>query len=368
MQEALVKLQGVWGEDAPDYVALLDEWHAVARSSELGDGQVMKVRLLAQDVVLWRGEGTVHAWDDYCIHRGARLSQGWVVDNCKLVCPYHGWQYDGTARCVKIPAHPTQPPPLKARAFPFHALEEYGLIWVCIGEPRDSLPPFPEWTDKSFRKVHAGPYHFKANSLRAIENFLDVTHFPYVHGGLNGDPQNPDEIKDYQVTVGDDGIRTGEIKVFQPYGDHRGIPVDAIYKFHCAAPGTAYFNKDTGEGNIFCTLLTTTPVDEAQCIVWLIVAINFGWELTEEKILDRQDRVFAQDQRAVESQRPARLPLDLTEEMHIRSDRLQIEYRKWIRRLGDDAARRRADNDTVHSPRGAKKDASTNVLIKGRAA
>jgi len=349
MQEARVKLQGTWGIDAPDYLALVDDWHVAARSMELEHGKVMKVRVLGEEIVLWRENGSVHAWEDYCIHRGARLSQGWVVDNCRLVCPYHGWEYDGSGRCVKIPAHPHQPPPLKARAFPLKATERYGFIWVSIGDPPHDVPPFPEWDKAEFRKVHAGPYPYKANNLRAVENFLDVTHFPYVHGGLNGDPENPDEIKDYEVTGGSSGLRTSEIRVFQPYGDHRGIPVNAGYIFHCPRPGTAYFSKDTGEGNVFCTFLTTTPIDEDQCIVWLIVAINFGAELTDEQILARQDTVFAQDRRTVECQRPVRLPLDLGEELHIRSDRLQIEYRKWLKRLGDEALVKRAARQDASS-------------------
>ncbi len=357
MQEKLVKLEGEWGSDGPDYLALVDDWHVVARSRDVDEGSVLKTRLLGEDIVLWRANGEVMAWQDYCVHRGARLSMG-TVDNCKLVCPYHGWQYDSSGKCVKIPAHPMQPPPLKARAFPYRATERYGFIWASIGDPQHDVPPFPEWTRDEFRKIHAGPYPYKANCLRAVENFLDVTHFPYVHGGLNGDPQNPDEIKDYEVRVGEDGLRTSEIFVFQPYGDHRGIPVNAGYTFHCPRPGTAYFSKNTGEGNLFCTFLTTTPVDEDYCIVWLVVAINFGAELTEEKILERQDRVFAQDARTVESQRPARLPLDLSEELHIRSDRLQIEYRKWIKRLGDDAARKRLQKPKATQP----------TLVKGHAA
>jgi phenylpropionate dioxygenase-like ring-hydroxylating dioxygenase large terminal subunit len=80
--------------------------------------------------------------------------------------------------------------------------------------------------------------------------------------------------------------------------------------------------------------MTVTPSDIDACIVWLIVAINFGPELTREQILARQDLVFEQDRRIVESQRPYPLPLELTAEFHVRSDRYSVEYRKWIKRLG----------------------------------
>ena len=94
----------------------------------------------------WSGgtSGKVVVWKDLCIHRGARLSKGWVVDGT-VVCPYHGWRYDGEAKCVFIPAHPDTPPPLKARAFPHRAEERYGFIWASLGDPPHDVPRFPEW-------------------------------------------------------------------------------------------------------------------------------------------------------------------------------------------------------------------------------
>lgn len=86
-----------WDTDAADYLALVDDWHVVARSKELAEGQIMKAKLLGVELVLWRSNGRVMAWKDYCIHRGARLSEGWVCDG-RLVCPYHGWEYNREAK------------------------------------------------------------------------------------------------------------------------------------------------------------------------------------------------------------------------------------------------------------------------------
>ena len=58
---------------------LVNDWHVVARSSDLPAGKVLRARLLGEEIVLWRsGSGSVMAWQDLCIHRGARLSLGWV--------------------------------------------------------------------------------------------------------------------------------------------------------------------------------------------------------------------------------------------------------------------------------------------------
>ena len=63
-----------------DDPVLLNDWHAVARSADTGESQVAAARLLGEDLVVWRQNGSVMAWKDLCVHRGARssLSRGSV--------------------------------------------------------------------------------------------------------------------------------------------------------------------------------------------------------------------------------------------------------------------------------------------------
>jgi phenylpropionate dioxygenase-like ring-hydroxylating dioxygenase large terminal subunit len=324
--------------------ALINDWHAVALAKDVKEGELVAIQLLGEELVAWRHDGKVHLWKDLCIHRGAQLSKGWVIDG-KVVCPYHGWRYNSDARCVFIPAHPDTPPPLKARAFPHRAEERYGLIWGSLGNPPHDVPPFPEWGKDGFRTFHAGPYWFGANAFRSVENFIDATHFPFVHGGINGDMTNPDQINDYKVIKTADGLATTGVRVFQPYGDHRQLPVHSEYHYRALRPTTAYFDKHVkiadpaqahrgSDDDHFCMMLTAQPVDEVNCIIRLAVAINYGAELTEEDIVRRQDAVFAQDRAIVETQHPERIPLDLKEELHVRSDRLAVAYRRWLKELG----------------------------------
>lgn len=332
------------GTASPD-AALVNDWHVVAFSKDVAEGKIVPTSLLGEDLILWRDtNGEIHAWKDLCIHRGARLSRGWIKDDT-VVCPYHGWRYDGTAKCVLVPAAPDQPPPLKARAFPHRSVECYGMIWVTLGGPKHEVPIFPEWDDASFRKFNAGPYPYNANGYRAVENFVDATHFPFVHAGLNGVADAPDSLEDYKVFQDESGLATSEISVYQPYGDHRQIPVRAGYVYRCFRPLVAYFSKHVsivdeekkhlgGPDDRFCTFLTAQPVDEVNCIVRLCIAINFGPTLKEEDILRRQDTVFAQDREIVESQRPERIPIDLRAEIHHRTDKLGLAYRRWLGSMG----------------------------------
>ena len=208
--------------------ALINDWHVVGFSKDLEVGKLVPVRLLGRDLVMWRSsDGVPHIWEDLCIHRGAKLSKGWIEKDV-VICPYHGWRYDGSASCVLIPSAPDEPPPRKARAFPFKAVELFGMIWATIGNPMHDIPQFLEWKKEGFRVFHAGPYYYNANGFRSVENFIDATHFPFVHAGLNGVQDNPDKIEPYEVTQETDGsLTTSEIVVFQPYGDHRQVPVEA---------------------------------------------------------------------------------------------------------------------------------------------
>lgn len=309
-----------------------NDWHAVYRSDHLHDGDVRKVRLLGEDLVIWRWQGRVMAWMDLCIHRGARLSMGWI-ENGEIVCPYHGWRYNCEGRCTLMPAHPDQPPPEKARTFAYHVQERYGLVWVCMGQPAADVPPLPEWGQDGFVSVHTGPYHIKCNGMRGVENVLDVTHTPYVHAALLGDASAA-ALDDYDAFVADDGVRTGEMRVYQPAGDHRRIPTQSRYRFWANRPLTGYLIKFVGNTECFSHYMTFSPLEDAETNLFVITSTNFDTDGAEQRINDRNDEVFNQDKPILEGQRPQMLPLDPRMETHNRADKLSVVYRKWARDLG----------------------------------
>jgi phenylpropionate dioxygenase-like ring-hydroxylating dioxygenase large terminal subunit len=249
-----------------------------------------------------------------------------------LVCPYHGWNYDASGRCVRIPAHPLQPPPTRARATAYSVSETYGLIWVCLGTPTREVPLFPEWDDASFRKVGAGPYLFKAHGPRVIENFLDVGHFPFVHAGLLGDPSHT-EVGDYEVETTLDGIVARDIGAWQPDPDGTGQSAEVKYTYRVLRPLTAYFLK-SHQSERFSIFTCVTPVGERESLAWMIMALNYAPETSGEQLRTFQDVVSRQDIPIVESQRPELLPLDLQAELHLRSDRTAIAYRQWLAKIG----------------------------------
>ncbi len=309
---------------------LVNDWHVVAYASELARGKPVGARLLGEDLVIWRVGERVHVWRDLCLHRGTRLSLGTVRDET-LICPYHGWTYDEGGQCVRFPAHPEQTPPAKARAKVYQAQIRYDWVWVTLGTPTRDIPAFPAWDDADFRKVHCGPYAFKASGPRAIENFLDVTHFPFVHAGYLGDPAHA-TISDYEAEITPEGVIARDITVWQPDPDGSGVGANVTYTYEVLRPLTARFVKSSA-GPRFAMYFTVTPLAEEACIAWTYVGLDYG-EQTDQEIRDFENLITWQDVPIVESQRPELLPLDLQAEIHLRSDRTAIAYRTWLRQLG----------------------------------
>ncbi len=312
---------------------LINDWHVVAKADDLKPSTLLKVRLLDTDLVLWRGDNTpVCAWEDRCPHRSMRLSNGRVVGDT-LVCSYHGLAYAPQGHCVKVPAHPEYTPPKQACIRTYLAQERYGLIYVCLGEPAQDIVAFPEWDDPTYRCYMTGPYHIRANGLRAIENFLDVAHFPFIHTGILGDLDKP-EIQDYDVTINEHGVCARNIRVWQPdpYGTGKGDYVS--YDYWAFRPLTAYLRKYGPSGECLTLLYHVAPVSETECISWMSGALNYGHDTSESDIMAYQDKIVLQDLKNLESHNPQHLPLDGNAEFHLPSDRASLMYRKWLKQLG----------------------------------
>jgi len=288
---------------------LKHDWLAVAPLRDLEQRNVISVRLLGEDIVIWRtAEGQVLAWKDLCIHRGTKLSLGEIRNGDTLMCPYHGWTYNAEGKCVEIPAHPEQTPPAKAIVTTYHACVHVDFVWVCFDEPRHPLPLFPEWLDATYRRVLCGPYAFNASGPRIVENFLDVAHFPFVHENILGVQERP-EIPDYEVITDEHGVTAKDISIYQPNPDGTGVSKEVSYTYQAFRPMVAYFRKET-DGPGFAILLMVTPHETVKSSAWMWMVMNHSYEKSEEELRAYQDEIAAQDVPIVESQRPELLPLD----------------------------------------------------------
>ena len=169
--------------------ALRRYWYVVAEAGDI-ESRPQAVRLLGDDIVIWRGPGAMLiAAPDRCPHREAPLSEGHVVDGC-LVCCYHGWTFGAEGRCVRVPsAAEGVPIPPRSNLSTIHVVERYGLVWVCLDEPVAGIPEIAAEHDATYRRINTGVETWRTSATRMTDNFMDISHFPYVHVGHVRDPR-----------------------------------------------------------------------------------------------------------------------------------------------------------------------------------
>ena len=314
-------------------------WHPVAQATDVAQAPVA-VQLLDQPVVLWRdGAGAVQAFADQCPHRGARLSLGRVTAQGRLECPYHGWQFESGGQCTQVPALPAFVPPPANCARGFEAQEAHGLIWVRMAAGASALPAFAAEADARLRKLNCGPYDVAASAPRIIENFLDMSHFGFVHEGWLGS-RDATAIDDYRVEPTPTGLLATGCKAWQPQSNlHSTAPAQVEYTYEVTAPYAAVLTKVPEAGTTVVDgwresiALFICPVTPERSRVWFRLAVA-DFESPDDKLQAFQHTIFTQDQPVLESQRPQRLPLDLRAERHTAADKASSAYRRFLRQSG----------------------------------
>lgn len=320
--------------------AFREYWYAVAYSTDIVDAP-HEVRLFGEDYVIWRPApaGPLHAAANECPHRSAALSQGWVEGGC-LVCPYHGWRFDSSGACVLIPANdPDLPIPPRAHVQSVLVDERYGLVWMCVGVPREPIPTFPELEDPEYTLVHELIEVWQASAPRITDNALDVSHVAWVHRDSVGDASNP-RLSDY--TVERDGTRlrfsvTYKSKVAGQQAANTGLEGIVTRTTHAELVQPFVFRGVLEYENGLRHVLykTMAPVDDHSTLFCQFVARNDGPDAARQAGIIAVDRqVQREDRRLLERINPD-FPIETTAELHTRSDRMTIEYRRV---LGDLAA------------------------------
>jgi vanillate O-demethylase monooxygenase subunit len=290
-------------------------------------------------LVVWRdSRGTVHAFRDICVHRGTALSLGSVTGD-EIVCAYHGWRYGVDGRCTAIPQleDPTRVP-AKARATAYRCQERYGLVWVALDEPRWSIPELPELESPGWRTVLCGPYSWRSEASRQIENFTDLAHFPWIHPGLLGDPSRVVVVPPAVRTEGHvlhyefqrpEARSTSKYPVFPNENRDQSIRTTR-YELHL--PYTIVVHMGWGGPEQLLYLFVSQPVDVDRCSGYCLIGQNYNLDQSERVFQEFEDVIFGQDRRVVESQRPEEVPFDLSEELHLKFDSVAVAYR---RAMGD---------------------------------
>ena len=316
-----------------EHHSIYDYWFPVVLSSAVQSAPVA-VKLLDHDIVVWRSADGLRAFKDLCIHRGTKLSLGWL-DKGGLVCPYHGWCYGDDGRVTRIPSVPVDRPiPAKARAETYRCIERFGLVFVCIGDPVQSVYNVPEFEDSGFRCHTVGPVYWNASAARSFENFFDEAHLPWAHPGLLGDRSDVPVIPVRDVKFNGSGFYFEYHSMAQDRIDPSKKSVNLL-TYDIVLPFTLYHEHVNPVGDRVIDLFFCTPVSRDRSVRFMVVGRNFALDQPPDRFIAFTNKVWEQDRVLVESQRPEQVPIDLKEELHVRGpDGPAIAYRKLLGELG----------------------------------
>jgi len=211
-QETLTRV----GPGTPMGELLRRYWYPITAESEIGNGGVRRVRLLGEDLVLFRDqEGRLGLISTRCPHRGASLGYGYVDGN-GLRCPYHGWQFDVDGRCIDIPGTARKAVRERVCVPAYRAQALGGLVFAYIGPaPAPLLPRYDLYVWEGVLR-DIGHAMLPCNWLQIMENSVDPVHLEWLHGEfanrLADDGEGPSAYRRRHTRIGFDRFEHGIIK------------------------------------------------------------------------------------------------------------------------------------------------------------
>ena len=309
-------------------------WYPLLESREL-KRRPLGVTRLGRRLVFWRtASGVAHALDERCPHLGAALSAG-TIEGDQLVCPFHGFHFDGSGRCQHIPAIGSGgriPEGLRAGSYPVE--EAGGFIWLWWGSepPNGRRPPaFPELANgwHYTTSVIEAPVHY----TRAIENQLDVAHIPFVHRTTIG-RGGRSFVEGPQVEIDEAGMRvwtSNRLDDGTPAATAEQVAARAAARspdLQLLFPGLWLLNISER----FKNLIAFVPLDEGHTRYYLRAYHRWGNPLIAkpfEWLMRRSNRVIlGQDLRVIATQTPL-ASQDAGDDRPIAADRAVLRYRRW---------------------------------------
>jgi vanillate O-demethylase monooxygenase subunit len=184
---------------------LRNAWYVAAWDHEVSAERPFGRMLLNEPIVLYRTRaGKIVALEDRCCHRHYPLHRGSVAGDF-LQCGYHGFTYDETGKCVRVPGQEIVPAGAKVRSYP--VVERYRWIWVWMGDPAAADPAQVcdfRWLDHPAWRAKGAVLHVKASYELIIENLLDLTHLAFLHPSTIGNMATAEQAQTRAARTEDD--------------------------------------------------------------------------------------------------------------------------------------------------------------------
>ncbi len=299
-------------------------WYVAATSDELVDKPLAR-QICGEKIAFYRdSEGRVAAVEDFCPHRGAPLSLGFI-ENGQLVCGYHGLKMGRDGKTHSMPKQRVQGFPC-VHAYPVE--ERHGFIWIWPGDAkqanRDDIPVF-NWNNDDAWGFGGGLYHIQCDYRLMIDNLMDLTHETYVHSTSIGQKEI-DEAPVSTRVEGDEVITSRFMENAPPppfwqtalkaNGLAHDVAVDRWQICHFTPPshimievGVAHAGKGGREAdpahkvNAVVVDFITPESENSMWYFWGFArAFKPGDKELTERIREGQGKIFAEDLEMLEQQ------------------------------------------------------------------
>jgi 5,5'-dehydrodivanillate O-demethylase len=158
-------------------------WQPVAAAAEMEGRWTKRVRIMGEDLVLFKDRtGRLGLIGEACPHRRASLAYG-IPTADGIRCPYHGWMFDGTGRCLEQPNEPPESTFKDKVSLPGYPVQQLaGLVFAYLGPlPAPLITKLDGYVaDPAIRLI--GKAVIPCNWLQIEENSADPIHSEWLHG------------------------------------------------------------------------------------------------------------------------------------------------------------------------------------------
>ncbi|KAK7321550.1 hypothetical protein VNO77_32311 [Canavalia gladiata] len=319
------------------------EWYPLYLTHDVPHDAPLGLKVFDKQLVLFRdGSGELRCYEDRCPHRLAKLSEGQLIDG-RLECLYHGWQFDGEGKCVKIPQLPADAKiPRSACVTTYEVKDSQGVVWVWMSPKTspnvDKLPWFENFARPGFQDIstiHELPYDHSI----LLENLMDPAHIPISHDRTDVSAKREDaQPLCFEVTE-----RTGRGFAGR-WGKEKDGSMPNFLRFGapCVLQNNTEIIDKNGETHYFSGLFLCRPTGQGKSM--LIVRFGGTKSFPLLKLFPKwylhqnESKVFEQDMGFLSSQNETLMKEKVpTKELYLNlrsSDTWIAEYRKWMDKVG----------------------------------
>lgn len=332
-------------------LGLRDQWYAVLPSWALSSSPIGITRL-GENIALWRdADNVVHAIEDRCPHRGARLSLGWNLGN-RIACWYHGVEVDDTGTVVDVPAIDACPLVGKQKCKTYPVREVRGAVLLYFSDEANPQPGALDLPDELTSDEWGSMLcvaKWRCNYRYAVENVMDPMHGAYLHADSHSMAEGGKTSK-FKSRKTDTGF------VFEKVGQ-RDVNFDWVEWGETGATWMRLeipYQQNAGPGGNFGIIGMATPVDRDHTLVffWRTRKVS-GWQrdtwrfMYKNKLEGLHWDVLEQDRIVLENLAP-----------HARDHESLYRHDAGItriRKILKDGARQQLEAAGAIEPRGAAK-------------